>query len=103
MPITPEVEVPPKATSSVAPNPKDFINIDDIPEEPTAESGKGASSSQPPPEEPDVTSAEAKANDAKKKLLLSCDQYAPNAPASFSGSSKDSPITTSCGDDQLDE
>jgi hypothetical protein len=36
-------------------------------------------------------------------LLLSCDQYAPNAPASFSGSSKDSPITTSCGDDQLDE
>jgi hypothetical protein len=71
MPITPEVEVPLKATSSVAPNPKDVINIDDIPEEPAAESGKGTSSSQPPPEEPDVTSVEATANDAKNKLLLS--------------------------------
>jgi hypothetical protein len=71
MPITPEVDVLPKATSSVAPNLKYVINNDDLPEEPIAESSKGASSSQPPPEEPDATSAEATANDAKKKLLLS--------------------------------
>jgi hypothetical protein len=69
--ITSEVEVPPKASSSVAPNPKDVIHIDDIPEEPAADSGKGASPSKPPPEEPETTSAEATANDAKRKLLLS--------------------------------
>ncbi|KAK1660664.1 hypothetical protein QYE76_048823 [Lolium multiflorum] len=34
-------------------------------------SGKDASSSKPPPEEPKSTSAEAPANDAEKKLLLS--------------------------------
>ncbi|KAK1647973.1 hypothetical protein QYE76_065778 [Lolium multiflorum] len=76
MPITPEVEVPPKATSSAPPNPKDVINLDDLPEEPNAESGKGesgmgASSSHPPPEQPDVTSTEAPAHDVEKKLLLS--------------------------------
>jgi hypothetical protein len=71
MPITPEVEVPPKFSSSVAPNPKDVIHIDDIPAEPAADSGKGASSSKPPPEEPETTSAEAMANGAKKKLLMS--------------------------------
>jgi hypothetical protein len=81
VPVTPEVEVPPKASSSAKPDPKDIINLDDIPEEPSAESGKGgsgkgesgkeASSSHPPPEQPDVTSAEATANDAKQKLPLS--------------------------------
>ncbi|KAK1664955.1 hypothetical protein QYE76_053114 [Lolium multiflorum] len=81
MPITPEVEVPPKASSSAMPDPKDVINLDDLPEEPIAESGKGesgkgesdkvASSSHPPPEDPDVTSTEATTNDAKQKLLLS--------------------------------
>jgi hypothetical protein len=71
MPVTLEVEVPPKASSSTAQVPKDVINLDDIPEEPTADSGKGASSSQPPPEEPKTASAEATANDASKKLLLS--------------------------------
>ncbi|KAK1682834.1 hypothetical protein QYE76_043682 [Lolium multiflorum] len=70
MPITPEVEVPPKASSSAMPHPKDVINLDDLPEEPNIESGKGesgkrTSSSHPPPEEPDVTSAEATTNDAK--------------------------------------
>jgi hypothetical protein len=77
MPITPEVEVPPKATSSAIPDPKDVINIDDLPEEPAVESGKGASSSQPLSEEPDVTSAEAPANDAKTKLLLSGETGTP--------------------------
>jgi hypothetical protein len=43
MPDTPEVEVPPKASSSTAQVPKDVINLDDIPEDPAADSGKGAS------------------------------------------------------------
>jgi hypothetical protein len=71
MPVTPEVEVPPKASSSTAQGPKDVIILDDIPEEPIADFGKGASSSKPPPEEPETASAKAMANDAPKKLLLS--------------------------------
>ncbi|KAK1696244.1 hypothetical protein QYE76_012941 [Lolium multiflorum] len=76
LPVTPEVEIPPKASSSAKPDPKDVINLDDVPEEPTTESGKGdsgkgASSPAPPPEQPAVTSAEAPAGDAEKKLLLS--------------------------------
>jgi hypothetical protein len=71
MPVTPEVEVPPKASASAALDPKDVINVDDLPEEPAVESGKGASPSQPPPEEPAVTSTEAPAKDVEKKLLLS--------------------------------
>ncbi|KAK1628700.1 hypothetical protein QYE76_003015 [Lolium multiflorum] len=76
VPITPEVEVPQKASSSAKSDPKDVINLDDVPEEPTAESGKGdsgkgASSPAHPPEQPTVTSAEAPADDVEKKLLLS--------------------------------
>jgi hypothetical protein len=76
VPITPEVEVPPKASSTAKPDPNDVINLDDLPEEPTAEtgqgeSGKGASSSAPPPEQPTVTSAEAPADEVEKKLSLS--------------------------------
>jgi hypothetical protein len=70
MPVTPEVEIPPKPSSSTAQDPKNIINLDDIPE-PTADSGKDVSSSKPRPEEPESTSAEATANDATKKLLLS--------------------------------
>ena len=70
MPETPEVEVPPKASSTTVQIPKDVIILDDIPEDQTADSGKGASSSVPPPEEPAKT-AEATANDAKQKLMLS--------------------------------
>ncbi|KAK1649208.1 hypothetical protein QYE76_067013 [Lolium multiflorum] len=79
--VTPQVETPPKPSSSAAPNPKDVINLDDLPEDPTAESGQGgsgkgesgkdASSSHPPPEQPDITSAEATAHDAEQKLPLS--------------------------------
>ncbi|KAK1651431.1 hypothetical protein QYE76_069236 [Lolium multiflorum] len=74
--VTPEVEVPPKASSSAKPDPKDVINLDDIPEEPTAESGnggsvKGAFSSAPPPEQPAVTSADAPADEVERKLFLS--------------------------------
>jgi hypothetical protein len=104
MPITPEVGVPPKATSSTAQNPEDIINIDDIPEEPTAESDKGASSSQPMPEDTNVTLAEATANDVKKKVVAErCDWYAPDAPASVSESPTDFSITTSFRYDKLNE
>ncbi|KAK1651347.1 hypothetical protein QYE76_069152 [Lolium multiflorum] len=75
VPVTPEVEVPPKASSSAKPDPKDVINLDDLLEEPTAEfgkgdSGKGASLPAPPPEQPIFTSAEAPADDVEKKLFL---------------------------------
>ncbi|KAK1681096.1 hypothetical protein QYE76_041944 [Lolium multiflorum] len=79
--VTPQVEAPPKPSSSTAANTKDVINLDDLPEDPTAESGQGgsgkvesgkdASSSHPLPEQPDITSAEATAHDAEQKLPLS--------------------------------
>ncbi|KAK1606870.1 hypothetical protein QYE76_030543 [Lolium multiflorum] len=79
--VTPQVEPLPKPSSSAAANPKDVFNLDDLPEDPTAESGQGgsgkgesgkdASSSHPPPEQPDITSAEATAHDAEQKLPLS--------------------------------
>jgi hypothetical protein len=70
MPITPEVEVLPKPSSSAIPDPKTIINLDDLPT-PTAGSGKSASPSKPLPEEPEATSAEATTHDAAKKLTLS--------------------------------
>ncbi|KAK1668481.1 hypothetical protein QYE76_056640 [Lolium multiflorum] len=50
IPVTPEVEVPPKASSASKPDPKDVINLDDLPEDPAhhGDSAKGASSSVPP-------------------------------------------------------
>jgi hypothetical protein len=76
IPVTPEVEVPPKASSTTKPDPKDVINIDDLPEDPTAEtghgdSGKGASSSAPPPKQPTATSTDAPADKVERKLTLS--------------------------------
>ncbi|KAK1653239.1 hypothetical protein QYE76_071044 [Lolium multiflorum] len=75
IPVTPEVGVPPKATSTAKPDPKDVINVDDIPEDPAAEtaqgdSGKGASSSAPPPEQPTGTSAEPTAEQYEQKVQL---------------------------------
>ncbi|KAK1644626.1 hypothetical protein QYE76_062431 [Lolium multiflorum] len=66
----------PKASSAAKPDPKDVINLDDLPEDPTAESGKGdsgkdASSTAPPPKQPNVTSTEAPADQVEKKLALS--------------------------------
>jgi hypothetical protein len=49
IPITPEVEVPPKHSSSAIPDLKKVINIEDDPEQ-TVDSGKDASSSKPIPE-----------------------------------------------------
>jgi hypothetical protein len=45
MPVTPEVEVLPKATEFAISDLKDVINVDDLPEETVVDSGKGASSS----------------------------------------------------------
>ncbi|KAK1664792.1 hypothetical protein QYE76_052951 [Lolium multiflorum] len=81
MHVTPQAEAPPKPSSSAAANPKDVINLDDLPEDPTAESGQGGSgkgdsgknaySSHPPPEQQDIASAEATTHDAEHKLPLS--------------------------------
>ncbi|KAK1573103.1 hypothetical protein QYE76_008314 [Lolium multiflorum] len=76
MPVTPEVEVAPKVSSTTKPDPKVVINVDDLPEDPTTESGKGdpgkgASSPAPPPEHPTATSTEAPADKVERKLTLS--------------------------------
>jgi hypothetical protein len=70
MPVTPEVEIPPKATTAPAEDPKDIINVDDLPEDPIADSGKGASSSQTPAEETGATSAQVPTSDMEKKLQM---------------------------------
>ncbi|KAK1686720.1 hypothetical protein QYE76_047568 [Lolium multiflorum] len=72
IPVTPEVEVPPKATSTAKPDPKDVINLDDLPEDPTGhgDSDKGASSSAPPPEQPTATSAEPTPEQYEQKVQL---------------------------------
>ncbi|KAK1608550.1 hypothetical protein QYE76_032223 [Lolium multiflorum] len=87
MPVTPQAEALPKPSSSTAVNPKDVINLDDLPEDPATESGQGgsgkgdsgkdASSSHPPPERQDPTSAEATAHDAENKLPLSGETGTP--------------------------
>ncbi|KAK1662929.1 hypothetical protein QYE76_051088 [Lolium multiflorum] len=76
IPVTPEVEVPPKASSAAKSDPKDVINVDDLPEDPIAEtdkgnSGKGSSSSAPPPEQPTATSTEVPTDLVEQKLRLS--------------------------------
>ncbi|KAK1609410.1 hypothetical protein QYE76_033083 [Lolium multiflorum] len=72
IPVTPEVEVPPKASSATKPDPKDVINIDDLPEDPAGhgDSGKGASLSAPPPEQPSATFAEPTAEQYEQKVQL---------------------------------
>jgi hypothetical protein len=72
IPVTPEVEVPPKASSATKTDPKDVINIDDLPEDPIGhgDSGKGASSSAPPPEQPTATSAEPTPEQYEQKVQL---------------------------------
>nr|XP_051208443.1 uncharacterized protein LOC127325667 [Lolium perenne] len=72
VPITPDVEVPPKASSATKPDHKDVINVDDLPEGTTdhGDSGKGASSSAPPPEQPAATSAEPTPKQQEQKAQL---------------------------------
>nr|XP_051229270.1 uncharacterized protein LOC127347085 [Lolium perenne] len=76
IPVTPEVEVPPKASSAAKSDPKDVINVDDLPEDPIVESdkgdsGKGASSSAPPPEQPTATYTAVPTDLVDRKLRLS--------------------------------
>ncbi|KAK1643139.1 hypothetical protein QYE76_060944 [Lolium multiflorum] len=69
-PITPEVEVPPKASSK--PDPKDIINIDDLPEDPAhhGDSAKGTSSSVPPPDQPSSAFAGPTEEEQEQKAKL---------------------------------
>ncbi|KAK1662297.1 hypothetical protein QYE76_050456 [Lolium multiflorum] len=69
IPVTPEVEVPPKASSASKPDPKDVINLDDLPEDPAdhGDSAKGASSSAPPQDQPSATFAEPTEEEHEQK------------------------------------
>ncbi|KAK1664399.1 hypothetical protein QYE76_052558 [Lolium multiflorum] len=67
IPVTPEVEVPPKASSASKPDPKDVINIDDLPEDPAH---PGASSSIPPPDQPSSAFAGPTEEEKEQKAKL---------------------------------
>ncbi|KAK1627758.1 hypothetical protein QYE76_002073 [Lolium multiflorum] len=71
-PITPEVEVPPKASSTSKPDPKDVINLDDLPEDPThhGDSSKGTSSPVPPPDQPSSAFAGPTGEEQEQKAKL---------------------------------
>jgi hypothetical protein len=66
------VEIPPKASSASKPDPKDVINLDDLPEDPIGhgDSGKGASSSAPPPDQPSATFAGPTEEEYEQKVQL---------------------------------
>ncbi|KAK1693251.1 hypothetical protein QYE76_009948 [Lolium multiflorum] len=68
----PEVEVPPKPHPPPKPDPKDVINLDDLPEDPIGhgDSGKGASSSAPPPDQPSATFAGPTEEEYEQKVQL---------------------------------
>ncbi|KAK1670068.1 hypothetical protein QYE76_058227 [Lolium multiflorum] len=69
IPVTPEVEVPPKASSASKPDPKDVINLDDLPEDPAhhGDSAKGTSSSVPPQDQPSAAFAEPTEEEQEQK------------------------------------
>ncbi|KAK1609402.1 hypothetical protein QYE76_033075 [Lolium multiflorum] len=71
-PITPEVEVPPKASSATKPDPKDIIDIDDLPEDPVhhGDSAKGTSSPIPPPDQPSSAFAGPTEGEQEQKAKL---------------------------------
>ncbi|KAK1630740.1 hypothetical protein QYE76_005055 [Lolium multiflorum] len=71
-PITPEVEVPPKASSTSKPDPKDVINVDDLPEDPAhhGDSAKGTSSPAPPPDQPSSAFAGPTDEEQEQKAKL---------------------------------
>ncbi|KAK1670932.1 hypothetical protein QYE76_059091 [Lolium multiflorum] len=72
VPVTPEVEVPPKASSASKPDPKDVIDLEDLPEDPAdhGDSAKGASSSAPPQDQPSATFAEPTEEEYEEKVKL---------------------------------
>ncbi|KAK1632158.1 hypothetical protein QYE76_006473, partial [Lolium multiflorum] len=71
-PITPEVEVPPKASSASKPDPKDIINIDDLPEDPAhhGDSAKETSPPVPPPDQPSSAFAGPTGEEQEQKAKL---------------------------------
>ncbi|KAK1590114.1 hypothetical protein QYE76_037158 [Lolium multiflorum] len=71
-PITPEVEVPPKASSASKPDPKDIINVDDLPEDSAhhGDSAKGTSSPVPPSAQPSSAFAGPTEEEKEQKAKL---------------------------------
>ncbi|KAK1613236.1 hypothetical protein QYE76_036909 [Lolium multiflorum] len=71
-PITPEVEVPPKASSASKPDPKDIIDLDDLPEDPAhhGDSTQGTSSPMPPPDQPSSAFAGPTDEEQEQKAKL---------------------------------
>ncbi|KAK1627870.1 hypothetical protein QYE76_002185 [Lolium multiflorum] len=71
-PITPEVEVPPKASSASKPDPKDIINVDDLPEDSAhhGDSAKGTSSPVPPSTQPGSAFAGPTEEEKEQKAKL---------------------------------
>ncbi|KAK1662331.1 hypothetical protein QYE76_050490 [Lolium multiflorum] len=69
VPVTPEVEIPPKASSASKPDPKDIIDLEDLPEDPAdlGDSAKGASSSAPPQDQPSAAFAEPTEEEYEEK------------------------------------
>ncbi|KAK1642174.1 hypothetical protein QYE76_059979 [Lolium multiflorum] len=72
VPVTPEVEIPPKASSASKPDPKDIIDLEDLPEDPAdlGDSAKGASSSAPPQDQPSAAFAEPTEEEYEDKVKL---------------------------------
>ncbi|KAK1629393.1 hypothetical protein QYE76_003708 [Lolium multiflorum] len=72
IPITPEVEVPPKASSASKPDPKDIINVDDLPEDSAhhGDSAKGTSSPVPPSAQPSSAFAGPTEEEKEQKAKL---------------------------------
>ncbi|KAK1626886.1 hypothetical protein QYE76_001201 [Lolium multiflorum] len=72
IPVTPEVEVPPKASSASKPDPKDVINVDDLPEDPAhhGDSAKGTSSPVPPSDQPSSAFAGPTGEEQEQKAKL---------------------------------
>ncbi|KAK1660686.1 hypothetical protein QYE76_048845 [Lolium multiflorum] len=71
-PITPEVEVPPKASSASKPDPKDIIDLDDLPEDPAhhGDSAQGTSTPIPPPDQPSSAFAGPTDEEQEQKVKL---------------------------------
>ncbi|KAK1669715.1 hypothetical protein QYE76_057874 [Lolium multiflorum] len=71
-PITPEVEIPPKASSASKPDPKDIIDLDDLPEDPAhhGDSAQGTSTPIPPPDQPSSAFAGPTNEEQEQKVKL---------------------------------
>ncbi|KAK1694675.1 hypothetical protein QYE76_011372 [Lolium multiflorum] len=71
-PITPEVEVPPKASSASKPDPKDIIDLEDLPEDPAhhGDSAQGTSTPIPPPDQPSSAFAGPTDEEQEQKVKL---------------------------------